>query len=67
MLSGGYNKGDKRKNKICDFMAPVLSKGGGGGRGKLSGFLDSLHMFSCHIPIHSKALSATDREIIGEF
>ena len=49
-------------------MTPVWPMGGGGGGGggrgvKLTGYLDSPHMLSQYLLIHSEAIKATIKEI----
>ena len=45
-------------------MTPVWPIRGGGGRGvKLTGYLDSPHMLSQYLLIHSEAIKATIKEI----
>ena len=53
----------KTQNRL--FYDPSLThKGGGGGWGiKLTGYLDSPHMLSQYLSIHSEAIKATIKEI----
>ena len=46
------------------FYDPSLTHKGGGGRGiKLTGYLDSPHMLSQYLLIHSEAIKAMIKEI----
>ena len=45
------------------FMTPVWPIRGGGGGVKLTGYLDSPHMLSQYLLIHSDAIKATIKEI----
>ena len=53
------------KNSKAAIYDPSLAhKGGGGGRGvKLTGYLDSPHMLSQYLLIHSEAIKATIKKI----
>ena len=52
------------KNSKAAIYDPSLAhKGGGGGGVKLTGYLDSPHVLSQYLLIHSEAIKATIKEI----
>ena len=56
-----------KKHKISYFMTPSLTHGGGGGPGvNLTSYLDSSHMVSQYLFLHSKAVKARIKEIKGQ-
>ena len=52
-----------KNSKTAIFYPSLTHKGGGGQVVKLTGYLDSQHMLSQYLLIHSEAIKATIKEI----